>query len=77
MNNNEEMLHKVQNYRKIVLIYEGLHARINKLIMENGGGTEKMSPADLQLYRQLATQRDEVMNEMRVLEMQLLDEDES
>ncbi len=75
MTNDQDMLHKVQAYRKVVLLYEGLHAEINKLIMAHGGGTENMSSDDLKRYRELAHKRDELMNEMRYLEQQLLDED--
>ena len=66
---------EVLNYRKVVLIYEGLNQEIDKLIMANGGGTENMSEEDLERYRTLARQRDEVLNEMRWLEQQLLDDD--
>lgn len=76
MPSGNEMLRQVQNYRKIVLIYEGLNAEIHKLLEANTGGTEFMSPEDVQRYRELARQRDEMMSEMRWLEQQLLESDD-
>jgi hypothetical protein len=67
----------VESYRKIVVAYEALHAEISKLIEANNGGTEHMSPADLKRYREMARRRDELFNEMRWMEQQLLDNDES
>lgn len=75
MNGEDENLRKVQDYRKVVLIYEALDAEIDRLIMDNGGGTEKMSSGDFVRYRELAQQRDEVFNQMRAMEQELLDED--
>jgi hypothetical protein len=70
------VIHQVQAYRKLVLLYEALDQEIDELIMSYGGVPEKMSPEDLQRYRNLARRRDEVQNEMRVMEQQLqLDED--
>jgi hypothetical protein len=44
--------------------------------MAYGGVPEKMSPAALQRYRDLARRRDELQNDMRVMEQQLqLDDD--
>ena len=64
-------LHQVQRYRKMVLLYEALDEEIDQLIMANGGGTEHMSETDLARYRELARKRDEVLNEMRILEQEL------
>lgn len=64
-------LHQVQRYRKMVLLYEALDEEIDQLIMAHGGGTERMSEADLTRYRELARKRDEVLNEMRILEQEL------
>ena len=58
----------VQQYRELVLQYEQLDEEIDTLIMANGGGTEHMSTADLNLYRELASHRTEVRNDMRLLE---------
>jgi hypothetical protein len=72
---DKDLLDKVQTYRDLVLTYERLNAEISQLLTENDGATENMSREDVQRYRVLARQRDEVLNEMRVLERQLLDED--
>jgi hypothetical protein len=77
MAGSSEMRHRVQEYRKTVLIYESLHAEINALIKANNGSSDSMSEVDRQRYRELARKRDEVMNEMRWLESQLLDEEEN
>lgn len=71
---NKNLLSRIQSYRKVVLIYEGLNKAIHKLLADNDGGTEKMSTEDRERYRQLARQRDELNSEMRFLEQQLLDE---
>lgn len=67
---------KIQRYRQIVLQYEQVDAEIDALIMAADGMPDKMSPADLKRYRDLAHQRDELQNEMRWLESQLLDEED-
>jgi len=72
-----EMLAKVQNYRKYVLIYEGLNHQIDKLIGAYGGTLGNMTPEDLEHYRTLSHQRDELFNEIRLLEQQLLADDSS
>ena len=74
---SKNQLELVQEYRKQVLIYEELDEKIDSLIMANGGGTENMSEADLKQYRDWADQRNEALNEMRILEQQLnLDTDD-
>ncbi len=69
-------LHQVQNYRKLVLIYEALQKEINALIMGSGGNSEHMSVEDRTRYRELANRRDEVQNEIRYLEQRLLSDEE-
>lgn len=72
---SSSVLHEVQEYRKIVLMYEATDAEIDKLIMAHGGSSDKMSPDDLARYRHLARQRDELLNEMRLLERRLLSDE--
>ena len=67
---------KVQMYREIVLQYEQLDEQIDALIMAADGMPDKLSPEDLVLYRDLARRRDDLQNEMRWLEQQLMDEDD-
>ena len=66
-----DQLKLVQRYRELVGDYESLDKRIDELIMRHSGGTESMSAADLDAYRELARRRTEVQNEMRILEQQL------
>jgi hypothetical protein len=75
MSDDKNILARVQNYRKIVLIYEGLNREIDRLLTENKGGTENMSDDDLDRFHGLVRQRDELFNEMRSLEQQLLDDE--
>lgn len=75
--NGSDVLHQVQNYRKIVLLYEAVDEEIDKLIMKHGGTSDKMPQEDLERYRTLARQRDELQNEMRMLEQRLMSDDEA
>lgn len=74
--NDNDILEQVQYYRKVVLQYEALDKEIDTLIMAHGGTSEQMPPEDLEKYRALARQRDELHNEMRAIEQHLLDDDE-
>ena len=74
--NDSDVLHQVQTYRKIVLLYEALDEEIDTLLMSHGGTSEKMPSDALAHYRDLARQRDELFNEMRALEQKLLSDDE-
>ncbi len=74
--NDSEILLQVQYYRKVVLQYEALDKEIDTLIMAHGGTSDQMPPEDLEKYRALARQRDELHNEMRAIEQQLLDDDD-
>jgi hypothetical protein len=73
---NRDAIHKVQKYRKLVLVYEALDEEIDQLIMANGGHTEQMSVETMARYRTLAKRRDEVENDMRTLEQELQIDDE-
>ena len=77
MNNpvDDDTRGKVEYYRQCVLNYERLNDEIQKLIEAHNGSSENMSPEDVQHYRDLARQRDELMSEIRWLEQQLLDEE--
>ncbi|MBC7812779.1 MAG: hypothetical protein H7175_16610 [Burkholderiales bacterium] len=75
--NSRDELSRVQEYRKLVLLYEALDEEIDKLIMAHGGTTEKMTDEDLARYRQLARQRDELLNDMRSMEQELLLSDDN
>ncbi len=42
-------------------MYEALDEEIDTLIMAHGGTSEQMPPEDLERYRELARQRDELL----------------
>ena len=68
---------KLKRYREIVLQYEQLDEEIDALIMASDGIPDQMSSEDRARYRDLARRRDEIQNEMRWLESQLMDDDET
>ncbi len=74
--NDSDILQQVQYYRQVVLKYEALDEEIDTLIMAHGGTSDGMSTKDLEHYRDLARQRDELLNEMRTIEQKLLADDE-
>ncbi len=61
----------VAHYRQLVEAYEALDSKIDELIMATGGKSEDMSAENRRLYRKWARQRNEMLNEMRLLERQL------
>jgi hypothetical protein len=70
----EDVKARIQAYRTIVEEYERLDNEIDALITRNGGQSKNMSSTDLDLYRELARKRRDILNEMRLLERDLLDE---
>lgn len=73
---DREILHKVQQYRKMVLVYEALNAQIGALLAAFRGDLTHMPPEEKQRYRTLAQKRDEMLNDMRTLEQELHIDDE-
>ena len=71
-----DSLDKVRQYRELVLQYEKIDEEIDALIMAVDGVPDKLSSADRDRYRELANRRDELQNEMRWLEQQLMAEDD-
>lgn len=65
---------RVDLYRQIVLEYERINAEIAALFA-HGGGSDHLTDAERARYRTLSRRRDELQNEMRLLEQQLLDDD--
>lgn len=61
----------VRKYRQLVEAYEALDSQIDELVTAGRGRTEQMSSAELRRYRELARERAELLNEMRLLEQQL------
>jgi hypothetical protein len=67
----------IVRYQQLVAVYEALDKQIDVLLASYKGRLDKMEGADKQNYRDMFRQRDEVLNEMRVLEQDLFDGDES
>jgi hypothetical protein len=66
---------RIQLYRELVLRYEKLDEDIDAYIARHGS-VEQMDSEYLAQYRKLAREREDMQNEMRVLEKQLkLDEE--
>jgi hypothetical protein len=74
--NPDDTFDKVRLYRELVLEYEKIDAEIDALIMAVDGAPDKMSAQERAHYRELARRRDELQNEMRWLEQQLMEEDD-
>ncbi|NDJ75705.1 MAG: hypothetical protein GYB65_05560 [Chloroflexi bacterium] len=68
-------LNLVQQYRKLVLTYEALDEEIDALLARHDGATENMSDEDYDHYRALAYRRDDIYNQMKAIERQILDDD--
>jgi chromosome segregation ATPase len=73
----DDSFDKVRQYRELVLQYEKIDEEIDALIMAVDGVPDKLSPADRDRYREMANRRDELQNEMRWLEQQLMAEDDN
>ena len=73
---DKPILEQVRNYRKIVLIYEALNQKIQELLEPYGSSADKLPKEELEQYRLYAQQRDELQNEIRWLEEELLNLDE-
>jgi len=67
-----DLRQQVEDYRRIVLQYEALDEVIDGLLASHGGDAEAMSMDELERYRELARQRDDLFNEIRMLEQTLL-----
>lgn len=68
-------LDRVNEYRRVVLEYEALDEEIDELLARHHGATERMSDEDFEHYRELARRRDDIYNQMKALERQILDEE--
>ncbi len=78
----QDDLEAVKRYRELVLAYEALDEEIDEYIKARGGGSaaegvDEMSPDEIVHYRDLSRRRDDLLNEMRILEQELhLNEDD-
>lgn len=61
----------LSRYQALVLEYEALDERIDALLDAYGGNVDQMVGEDKQRYREMFRQRDELLNDMRVLEHSL------
>ena len=69
---------QVEEYRQLVLRYEALDEEIDSYLNAQGGKLDEMTEADLDHYRQMARQRDDLLNDMRALEhlLHIIEDDE-
>lgn len=67
-----DLRQQVEEYRRIVLLYEAIDEEIDSLLASHGGDAEAMSMDELDRYRGLARQRDDLFNEIRMIEETLL-----
>lgn len=70
-----EIKARLAHYQSLVARYEALDKEIDTLIMKNGGVSKNMSDEDRSRYHQLAQQRRELQNEMRIIEQELFEEE--
>jgi hypothetical protein len=62
---------ELARYQALVLEYEALDERIDELLDTYGGNVDQMVGADKQRYREMFRQRDELLNDMRMMEQSL------
>jgi len=68
-------LEQIQEYRQLVERYEAAGEQIQALIRKNGGHSENMSREDMDAYRQLASERDELYDRIKTIEAILFNEE--
>ena len=62
-------------YQALVAAYEALDEQIDSFLASYKGNLDKLDGEDKQHYREMSRQRDELLNEMRLLEQDLFDGD--
>jgi hypothetical protein len=70
-------LDQVQEYRRLMLDYEGLDEQVDALLAQYNGATENMPDEEYERYRELARRRDGVYHQMKALEGQLFPDDDN
>lgn len=70
-------LDQVQEYRRLMLEYEGLDEQVDALLAQYNGATENMPDEEYERYRELARRRDSVYHQMKALEGQLFPDDDN
>lgn len=75
--NGTNDLDQVQEYRRLMLEYEGLDEQVDALLAKYNGATEHMPDEEYERYRELARRRDGVYHQMKALERQLFPDDDN
>ncbi len=73
----EPLAELMVRYQGLVARYQALDRQIDRLLMANGGHSEKLSTQDMAQYRTWAQERDDIFSEMRALEQELALDDEA
>ena len=71
----DDMRDQVQAYDALVEKYHELDEQIDNLLTKYNGYTKNMPPEAIQQYRDLARERDDVFNSMRLMEQKLFSDD--
>ncbi len=70
-----DLSNEVLRYQALVAAYEALDEEIDAFLASYKGNLDKLEGDDKQHYREMSRQRDELLNEMRMLEQELFDGD--
>jgi hypothetical protein len=76
MPEQDDALKRVQEYEKLVLAYEALDEVIDAMLTQYRGQTEEMSVEELNRYREMFRERNEMLNQLRFMEHELMIEDD-
>lgn len=74
--NEPDIKAKVERYKHLTEQYHALDERIDQLLAAHDGDADQMGDEIHRQYRELAHQRDEIVNEMRHLEQVLFADSE-
>lgn len=64
----DDLRDELARYQALVLDYEALDERIDELLDAYGGKVDQMTGQDKQTYRELHRRRDQLQNDMRMME---------
>lgn len=73
----DDLKRDIDHYQRLVHQYEALDAEIDALLASYGGAVDQMNDSDKTRYRALFRRRDETLNEMRVMELDLIDSEDN
>ncbi|GIK29148.1 MAG: hypothetical protein J5J04_05385 [Anaerolineae bacterium] len=73
----DDLKRDIDLYQQLVQTYEALDAEIDDLLASYGGAVDQMNGSDKAKYRALFRRRDEALNEMRVMELDLIDSEDN